>query len=67
MLVLVDGAEIEPAPQFERCVYMFDGKDERAVEQARGVWRKWRDGGAKLTYWQQTERGWQKAMSTDVA
>ena len=67
VLVLVDGAEIEPAPQFERCVYMFDGKDERAVEQARGVWRKWRDGGAKLTYWQQTERGWQKAMSTDVA
>ena len=67
VLVLVDGAAIEPAPQFERCVYMFDGKDERAVEQARGVWRKWRDGGAKLTYWQQTERGWQKAMSTDVA
>lgn len=67
VLVLVDGAEVEPAEQFARCVYMFDGKDEQAVEQARGLWRKWRDGGAKLTYWQQTERGWQKAMSTDDA
>ena len=46
VLVLVDGAELEPAPQFTRCLYLFDGNDERrrgpgagAVAQAPGVRR----------------------------
>lgn len=64
VLVLVDGAEVEPPPQFTRCLYLFDGNDERAVAQARDFWRRLRERGAKLTYWQQTERGWQKAMAT---
>ena len=62
VLVLVDGAEVEPQERFTRCIYMFDGKDRQAVERARALWRKWRDAGATLTYWQQTERGWRKAM-----
>jgi DNA polymerase-3 subunit chi len=65
VLVLVDGAEADPAP-FSRCLYLFDGNDQAAVEHARGLWRGWRERGAALTYWQQGERGWQKAMSTDA-
>jgi DNA polymerase-3 subunit chi len=62
VLVLVDGAEAEPASPFERCLYLFDGNDGQAVEQARALWRQWRARGAKVTYWQQTERGgWQQA------
>jgi DNA polymerase-3 subunit chi len=61
VLVLVDGAEVEPASQFERCLYLFDGNDEQAVARAREQWRKWRERGAVVTYWQQTERGWQNA------
>ena len=34
---------------------------EQAVERARDLWRRWRERGMALTYWQQTERGWQKA------
>jgi DNA polymerase-3 subunit chi len=64
VLVLVDGAEVEPPPQFTRCLYMFDGNDEAAVAQARDFWRRLRDRGEALTYWQQTERGWQKTMAT---
>ena len=63
VLVLVDGAALEPPPQFTRCLYMFDGNDEAAVAQARALWRRLRDRGEVLTYWQQTERGWQKAMA----
>jgi DNA polymerase-3 subunit chi len=63
VLVLVDGAEADPAP-FERCLYMFDGNNEEAVAQARDLWRRWREQGIALTYWQQTERGWHKAMTT---
>jgi DNA polymerase-3 subunit chi len=66
VLVLVDGAEIEPPPQFTRCLYLFDGNDEAALAAARALWRRLRERGATLTYWQQTERGWQRAMaSTD--
>jgi len=64
VLVLVDGAEVEPPPQFTRCLYLFDGNDESAVAQARDFWRRLRERGETLTYWQQTERGWQKAMDT---
>ncbi|MGH6921521.1 MAG: DNA polymerase III subunit chi [Geminicoccaceae bacterium] len=63
VLVLVDGAEADPAA-FRRCVYMFDGNDEQALERARDLWRRWRERGMALTYWQQTERGWQKTAVT---
>ncbi|HEX2478158.1 MAG TPA: DNA polymerase III subunit chi [Geminicoccaceae bacterium] len=64
VLVLVDGAETAPPPQFTRCLYMFDGNDESALAQARDFRRRLRERGEALTYWQQTERGWQKAMAT---
>jgi DNA polymerase-3 subunit chi len=64
VLVLVDGAELEPPSQFTRCLYMFEGNDEDALARARHLWRRLRESGAALTYWQQTERGWQKAMAT---
>jgi DNA polymerase-3 subunit chi len=63
ILVLVDGAEIEPPEAVRRCLVMFDGNDETLVAHARDLWRRWRDGGATLTYWQQTERGWHKAAA----
>jgi DNA polymerase-3 subunit chi len=61
VLVLVDGAEVEPPPQFTRCLYMFEGNDEAGVAQARALWQRLRARGEALTYWQQTERGWHKA------
>ena len=64
VLVLVDGAELEPAPPVSRCLYLFDGTDDAAVAQARALWRKRQERGAPLTYWQQTERGWHKSMGT---
>jgi DNA polymerase-3 subunit chi len=63
VLVLVDGTEVDPAG-FRRCLYLFDGNDEQAVERARDLWRRWRERGMALTYWQQTERGWQKTAAT---
>ncbi|MEM7025495.1 MAG: DNA polymerase III subunit chi [Pseudomonadota bacterium] len=63
VLVLVDGAEADPQ-SFDRCLYMFDGNDEQAVQRARDLWQRWRDQGMTLTYWQQGDRGWHKARST---
>ncbi len=47
---------------FERVFDLFDGNDEAAVVAARLRWKTARDGGHGVTYWQQTERGWQKKV-----
>lgn len=60
ILVLTDGAVSDRVDAFERCLEVFDGKDEAAVAAARGRWAAYRDGGHGVTYWQQTERGWEQ-------
>ena len=60
MLVLVDGVEAEDLAAFARCADLFDGNDPAAVEAARERWRQTQAAGHTLTYWQQTEAGWEK-------
>lgn len=60
MLVLIDGLEAADLSAFARSADMFDGNDESAVEAARGRWRRAREAGHNLTYWQQTETGWER-------
>ena len=45
---------------YTRVFDLFDGKDEEAVVAARLRWKAAKEVGYKLTYWQQTESGWQK-------
>jgi DNA polymerase III subunit chi len=60
MLVLVDGVEAADLATFARCLDLFDGNDEAAVEAARERWRRAKSAGHTLTYWQQTAAGWEK-------
>lgn len=60
MLVLVDGIEAADLATFQRVADLFDGSDAEAVAAARERWRRARDAGHTLTYWQQTEKGWEK-------
>ena len=62
MLVLVDGVEAEPddLASFARCADLFDGNDTAAVDAARQRWRRAKAAGHTLTYWQQTEAGWEQ-------
>ena len=60
MIVLVDDLEPEDLQSFARCADLFDGNDASAVEAARGRWRRWREAGHELTYWQQTATGWER-------
>lgn len=58
---LVDGAEPPDLEGYVRAVYMFDGHDNDAVEQARKRWKIEKDAGHDITYWQQgINGGWQK-------
>lgn len=60
MIVLVDGLEAEDLQAFARCADLFDGNDPSAVEAARSRWRRAREAGHSLTYWQQTGGGWER-------
>ncbi|MFZ2871168.1 DNA polymerase III subunit chi [Zavarzinia sp.] len=63
VLVLVDGAA--PADfalqGIDRCLDMFDGRDEAALSSARRRWTEFRQAGHAVTYWQQSAEGrWEK-------
>jgi DNA polymerase-3 subunit chi len=61
ILVLTDGATADDPGDYERCLEMFDGRDQQAVDAARARWRGYRESGHVLAYWQQTESGgWEK-------
>lgn len=46
---------------FLRVVYMFDGRDDDALTEARTQWKEIRTKGLESTYWQQDDNGrWQK-------
>jgi DNA polymerase-3 subunit chi len=60
-LFLIDDAEPGDIAPFERCIVLFDGRDESALSQARRRWSQFKAGGSPVSYWRQGEtRGWEK-------
>jgi DNA polymerase III subunit chi len=58
---LVDGAEAPDLTGYTRAVYIFDGRDDAAVAQARREWKRLKGAGHPVTYWQQNDKGrWEK-------
>ncbi|MGB0682401.1 MAG: DNA polymerase III subunit chi [Magnetovibrionaceae bacterium] len=65
-LFLTDGAEQEDVAGYERCFDLFDGSSEEAVQAARLRWKRLKDAGHLLTYWQQTPQGrWEKKATAN--
>jgi DNA polymerase III subunit chi len=61
LLMLVDNRLDEDISAFEKCFYLFDGRDEAQVAQARQHWSKLKSNGLDLSYWQQSDAGrWEK-------
>ena len=63
MLVRLSGADTSEADDaFDLVVFMFDGRDEAALAQARGEWRRLKDQGRTISYWRESdEGGWEQA------
>ena len=60
-LFLIDDAEPGDVSAYQRCVLLFDGRDEAAVAAARGRWAQFKAIGATVSYWRQGETsGWRK-------
>ena len=62
VLFLIDGAEPGPLDGYERCVLLFDGRDESELAAARGRWSAFRKQGLSVSYWKQGDRGWEKVQ-----
>jgi DNA polymerase-3 subunit chi len=61
IVVLTEGATVPDLGRYQRCLDLFDGRDEAAVAAARDRWMTARAAGHAVTYWQQNERGgWEK-------
>lgn len=60
MLVAGDGVQLDDVAGWQMVCDIFDGNDEAAVTAARQRWKRWKDQGHALTYWQQTQSGWEK-------
>jgi len=58
---LLDDAEPGVLDAFERCIVMFDGRDDEAVAKARGRWKAIKAAGHPASYWRQSDAGrWEK-------
>jgi DNA polymerase-3 subunit chi len=58
---LVDGARAGNVTVFERVVFLFDGRDAEAVQNARDAWKDFLRAGHTVTYWREDAQGrWQK-------
>jgi len=57
ILVLIDAVKCPDMDAYERCLYMFDGRDEGIVAEARADWKAFKDKGIEMSYWQQREQG----------
>ncbi|MEO1281126.1 MAG: DNA polymerase III subunit chi [Pseudomonadota bacterium] len=54
---MVDGAHAAAFEGFDRIVFVFDGADGDAVARAREDWKRAKEAGCVLTYWQQDGAG----------
>lgn len=61
VLFLTDGSESSAIAGYTRVCELFDGNDPEAVAAARVRWKRYREAGHELSYWQQTGRGgWER-------
>ncbi len=61
--ILLDGADPDKFEGYERVILIFDGADEAAVQQARGLWKRSKAKGQTVLYWKQNESGVWKNMA----
>ena len=56
-LFLIDNANPQGFENYARSFYIFDGRDDSALKQARDLWKAQTAEGTELVYYKQTDRG----------
>ncbi len=60
VVIATGGVEIESLDSITLACDLFDGRSDQNVTAARARWKNYKDAGHALTYWQQTEKGWEQ-------
>lgn len=60
ILIAMSGCVPEKPDVFDLCCEMLDGKNEAQIDAARTRWKEYKDLGFDVSYWQETDSGWQK-------
>lgn len=62
LLFITQGTQAETPEAYKRILDLFDGHRPEAVAAARERWKKYKEGGHAMSYFQQNEKGnWEKA------
>lgn len=59
-LILAAGTASEKIGDYDLCCAMLDGNDAAQVDDARRQWKQFKEAGHGVSYWQQTDSGWEK-------
>ncbi|SNS44243.1 DNA polymerase III subunit chi [Tropicimonas sediminicola] len=61
-LMAIDGAPVgaDEVAELERACILFDGRNEAAVQHARGQWKALTEAGASAQYWSEEGGRWEK-------
>ena len=57
ILVPLDPIEVTDFSGYDRCLDLFDGKNDTFLDLARNRWKAYKKAGHSLTYWRQSEDG----------
>ena len=60
VLIVTGGTVPESFDEYALFCDLFDGRDETQVQSARVRWKTYKESAHSLTYWQQTEKGWEQ-------
>lgn len=60
IIITAPGCIPETPGAFDLCCEMLDGKNEAQIDDARTRWKSYKEQGFEVSYWQETENGWQK-------
>lgn len=59
-LIAATGCTPADLAEYDLCCIMLDGRIEAQVLAGREAWKAYKDAGHTLSYWQQTDAGWEK-------
>lgn len=60
VLLVIGSADDSDYKNYDLCCYFFEDSSEQDKQQARQRWITTKEAGNEVTYWQQSENGWNK-------
>lgn len=59
-LITSAGVAANDISSYDLCCAMLDGNNPAQVEEARVRWKAYKEAGHTVSYWQQSDKGWEK-------